>query len=114
MRNEIIALQSSTPQFYPSCSQVEVTGSGINVPSDNELVSMQTLYQGVTFPNIYGDSVSFTIPGPTPVTFGGIGGNTAPSSTISTSPSTVAPASTKQPSDQCRLTSRRLQRQKTV
>lgn len=43
--------------------QIEVKYfSGTGVPFDNELVSMQTLYTKVSFPDIYGASVTFTIP----------------------------------------------------
>ncbi|KAF9482112.1 hypothetical protein BDN70DRAFT_875396 [Pholiota conissans] len=55
---------------------------GTGVPSSNELVSMQTLYSDLTFPNIYGESVSFTIPGPQPVAFDGPGGSTKASTTF--------------------------------
>ncbi|KAF8160838.1 glycosyl hydrolase family 61-domain-containing protein [Crassisporium funariophilum] len=131
IRNEIIALHSSTPQFYPSCSQITVTGTGTGVPSGNELVSMQTLYQGVAFPDIYGDSVSFTIPGPPPVRFDGNAGGTplppatgtsttsrdgaVTTSTVATASTASTPVYTSQPSKQCHLaSSRKLVRRRSV
>ncbi|KIM45277.1 lytic polysaccharide monooxygenase [Hebeloma cylindrosporum] len=113
LRNEIIALHSSAPQFYPSCSQVQVTGSGTGTPSQDELVSMQTLYNGVVFPDIYADSVSFTIPGPPLVNFDSNGGGSQHSSTASSplvttsrasaslASTTMAPVSTSRPSGRC-------------
>jgi len=123
VRNEIIALHSSTPQFYPSCSQIKVTGSGTHLPSNSDMVSMQTLYKGVTFPNIYTDStISFTIPGPPPVNFDGNGGGASPSAQVtsttaaygnvttktSQSPSSSTPVSigSSQPSMYCQLGSK--------
>ncbi|CAA7261663.1 unnamed protein product [Cyclocybe aegerita] len=130
MRHEIIALHSSPAQFYPSCSQVEVTGSGTDTPSDSALISMQDLYTGVTFPNIYGESVSFAIPGPSPVSFDGNGGSASTPTTNNTSSNTSTRASTStstvsrtvpdavstvvsQPSVQCHLGSKRLIRQRS-
>ncbi|KDR75243.1 hypothetical protein GALMADRAFT_140770 [Galerina marginata CBS 339.88] len=114
-----IPLHSSDPQFYPSCSQVKVIVTGTSAPSDSELVSMQTLYhdQGVTFPNIYGDSVVFTIPGPPPVDFDGNGGSTSTSRAtsmtgFSQAPTSTTPVPTPRPSAQCHLTSRKLLRRK--
>lgn len=71
IRHEIIALHSvGTPQFYPSCTQVRVTGSGTGLPSDSDLVGIPALYNGVQFPDIYNGFSSFTVPGPPIVTFG--------------------------------------------
>ncbi|KAF8813765.1 hypothetical protein BYT27DRAFT_7130798 [Phlegmacium glaucopus] len=120
IRFEIIALHSSTPQFYPSCSQVNVTGIGTGVPSASELTTMQALYQRVSFPNIYGASVSFTIPGPPPVSFDSNGGTSPPPSSFaaanpgtaaatptSTSLPVATTASANQPLKQCRLVSKK-------
>jgi len=126
MRNEIIALHSITPQFYPSCSQIRVSGSGKGQPSESDLVSIPGLYSNVTWPNIYSDFGTFLIPGPPPVTFG-VGGNPPPitltgtsaqpaptagptraASNISMTMSPVAPSS--QASGHCLLNSRRLVR----
>lgn len=133
-----VALHSITPQFYPSCSyvlvismfvcshpiifsQVKVTGTGTKQPSESDLVSIPGLYSGATWPNIYSDFGTFTIPGPPPVTFGA-GGNAPPISPTVTSAqattsttgtqisntSTAAPVTSSQPSTHCLLASRRL------
>uniref|UniRef100_A0A8H7Y7J9 lytic cellulose monooxygenase (C4-dehydrogenating) n=1 Tax=Psilocybe cubensis TaxID=181762 RepID=A0A8H7Y7J9_PSICU len=117
-----IALHSSEPQFYPSCSQLEITGSGTNTPSDSQLVTVQALYASVTFPNIYADSVSFTVPGPPPVTFNGQVGSPATttpniSSTVAGSlPQTSVPGFSSPGPDnrQCHLGSRKLQRRNSL
>jgi hypothetical protein len=77
---------------------------------------MQALYAGASFPNIYGDAVSFTIPGPPPVNFDGNGGATSVSGTTvlnsSTRTQTLAaatPVSTG-PTQQCSLGSKKLLR----
>ncbi|GLB37643.1 putative glycosyl hydrolase family 61 [Lyophyllum shimeji] len=125
MRNEIVALHSITPQFYPSCSQVKVSGSGNGQPSESDLVSIPGLYSNVTWPNIYSDFGTFQIPGPPPVTFG-VGGN-PPSITTTTTTSalstptagptqvsnmsmTTSPVPSSQASGHCLLNSRRLVR----
>ncbi|KAF5380590.1 hypothetical protein D9615_004610 [Tricholomella constricta] len=77
IRNEIVALHSITPQFYPSCTQIKVTGSGTGQPSQTDLVSIPGLYSNAVWPNIYSDFGTFSIPGPPPVTFG-VGGNPTP------------------------------------
>ncbi|KAF8070660.1 glycosyl hydrolase family 61-domain-containing protein [Lyophyllum atratum] len=124
IRNEIVALHSITPQFYPSCSQVKLSGSGTGLPADNDLVSMAGLYSNVTWPNIYSDFGTFSIPGPPPVTFG-VGGNLPPVTPTVTSadptstggptqasntPSTTTPVPSSQASGHCLLNSRRLVR----
>ncbi|PPQ77226.1 hypothetical protein CVT25_011072 [Psilocybe cyanescens] len=121
MRNGIIALHSSEPQFYPSCSQLEITGSGTGAPSDGQLVTMQALYEGVTFPDIYADSVSFTVPGPSSVDFDGQSGSTVAatpkiSTTTATSQQTSAPGTSSPGPDnrQCRLASRKLRRRNSA
>jgi cellulase len=75
IRQEIIALHEADAsvtanpnrgaQFYPSCVQVEVTGSGTTVPSQS--FDFNTGYNastpGIVF-NIYGTVTSYPIPGP--------------------------------------------------
>ncbi|KAF9049936.1 glycosyl hydrolase family 61-domain-containing protein [Panaeolus papilionaceus] len=125
-RHEIIALHSKPAQYYPSCSQITVTGTGTGVPSDSELVSMQTLYQGVTFPDIYGSSVSFTIPGPPVVQFDGSSpppppipptGTSSPTATSGGAPPTSTSASTPSspsvPVQTCQLGSKKVMKRKT-
>ncbi|OTB07269.1 glycoside hydrolase family 61 protein, partial [Hypoxylon sp. CI-4A] len=76
IRQEIIALHEADvafsensargAQFYPSCVQVEVTGSGSAVPDENFDFSTGYTYSdpGIVF-NLYSGSVtSYDIPGP--------------------------------------------------
>ncbi len=82
---------SSSDNLYLH-SQVRVTGSGTDTPSDSDLVSMVDVYRDVQWPFIYGDFGTFTIPGPAPVTFGdNSGASTTPR------PSTVASSSASTP-----------------
>ncbi|KAF8650452.1 hypothetical protein AX16_005254 [Volvariella volvacea WC 439] len=95
MRNEIIALHSAgSPQFYPMCAQVRVTGSGTAQPSESDLFSIPDVYNGVTFPNIYFDFGTFTPPGPPPVSFGQGGSNNQAPNTPSPPSATTAEATT--------------------
>ncbi|KAK3367876.1 glycosyl hydrolase family 61-domain-containing protein [Podospora didyma] len=101
IRQEIIALHESDTafnvnsargaQFYPSCVQVEVTGSGTVVPNQGFNFNTGYTYSdpGILF-NLYGAFTSYTIPGPK--VFSGSGGS-APVAT-SSSPVVVAPAPT--------------------
>ncbi|KAH9858689.1 glycosyl hydrolase family 61-domain-containing protein [Lenzites betulinus] len=97
VRHEIVALHDAgQPQFYPSCAQVKVSGSGTQVPSGASLVSIPGLYTGFTFPDIWDDNFkSFTIPGPAVAFTGSSSGSEqsdpAPSSTHASS--THAPTS---------------------
>ncbi|KAF8906342.1 glycosyl hydrolase family 61-domain-containing protein [Mucidula mucida] len=71
VRHELIALHSAGTypgaQFYPSCTQIEVTGSGTASPDSSFLVSFPGAYAGsdpgITF-NLYTTFDSYTIPGP--------------------------------------------------
>ncbi|KAI0063685.1 hypothetical protein BV25DRAFT_405449 [Artomyces pyxidatus] len=88
MRHEIIALHSTgDPQYYPSCTQVNVTGNGSGVPSDQYLVAIPGLYNGVQWPDIYNNFQGLTLPGPPVVELG-------QGSTASADPSSTAPSST--------------------
>ena len=65
LRHEMIALHTTgAPQNYPQCINIEVTGSGTDVPSG---VKGTELYKatdaGLAF-NIYGTYSSYPIPGP--------------------------------------------------
>jgi len=69
VRHEILALHSAYAypgaQFYPSCHQLQVTGSGSTVPSAN-LVAFPGAYKG-SDPGITYDAykaTEYTIPGP--------------------------------------------------
>ncbi|TRM68064.1 glycoside hydrolase family 61 protein [Schizophyllum amplum] len=72
IRHELLALhQSNTPQFYPECAQLEVTGSGSAKPSGDALVSFPGGYSmsdpGVTI-DIYDSATAaettYQAPGP--------------------------------------------------
>ncbi|KAG8711785.1 hypothetical protein FRC09_020408 [Ceratobasidium sp. 395] len=55
LRLELVALHSAgAPQFYPSCTQLTVTGGGEGGPSPDELVSIPGVY-GEGDPAIFGD-----------------------------------------------------------
>lgn len=46
MRLELLALHSAgQPQFYPSCTQLTITGGGNGAPTASELVSIPGLYK---------------------------------------------------------------------
>jgi lytic cellulose monooxygenase (C1-hydroxylating) len=48
LRHEMLNLQSGGIQFFPNCIQLQVTGSGTRLPSDNELVSFPGAYSKVS------------------------------------------------------------------
>ncbi|KAF2712316.1 lytic polysaccharide monooxygenase [Pleomassaria siparia CBS 279.74] len=71
VRHEIINLQLSPVQFYPNCAQLEVSGSGSSVPSEEYLVKFPGAYSmsdpGIAISGkVSGDNVTmnYTIPGP--------------------------------------------------
>ena len=40
LQHELLAIhQANTPQFYPECAQLEITGSGSATPTDEYLVT---------------------------------------------------------------------------
>ncbi|KAH6660785.1 glycosyl hydrolase family 61-domain-containing protein [Truncatella angustata] len=82
-------------QFYPSCVQVEVTGSGSATPSESfELPGGYTdSTPGVVF-NLYGSYSSYDIPGPS-VWDGASGSSSGSTTTAAAASSTVAATSTK-------------------
>ncbi|KAF9026038.1 cellulose-growth-specific protein [Hymenopellis radicata] len=72
IRHELLALhQANTPQFYPECAQLSITGSGSQTPSGSYLVSFPGAYSmsdpGVNI-NIYSNDAqttsNYTVPGP--------------------------------------------------
>jgi len=76
-----------------------VTGSGTGTPSDSDLATIQDIYRDATWPFIYGDFGTFTIPGPPPVTLGdnpgtGSGGITPRHSASKSSPVSAPTGST--------------------
>lgn len=83
-------------QFYPSCIQLEVTGSGSAVPDQNFDFQKDYTYAdpGIKF-NVYGAVSSYTIPGPEVWT--GEGAGSAPQQPA---PTSAAPAPTSTPAPQ--------------
>jgi len=60
LRHELLALhQSNTPQFYPECAQIEITGSGTAIPAEEYLTSIPG-YAKKTDSNINVDIYSST------------------------------------------------------
>ncbi|TEB20306.1 hypothetical protein FA13DRAFT_1839173 [Coprinellus micaceus] len=87
------------PEFYPSCIQLKIGGSGTGRPSANELVSFPGGYsdndKGLFGNNFF--SRQYTFPGPplAKLTGGGGAPAPAPSSSTSTPTSTKSSSSTK-------------------
>uniref|UniRef100_D8QB46 AA9 family lytic polysaccharide monooxygenase n=1 Tax=Schizophyllum commune (strain H4-8 / FGSC 9210) TaxID=578458 RepID=D8QB46_SCHCM len=72
IRHELLAIhQANTPQFYPECAQLEITGSGSATPSDEYLVTFPGAYSpsdpGIDI-DIYdattGAETTYPVPGP--------------------------------------------------
>ncbi|KAH7238648.1 glycosyl hydrolase family 61-domain-containing protein [Fusarium tricinctum] len=110
VRQEIIAHHESNDaynvnpargaQFYPSCAQIEVTGSGTAVPDEKFDFNKGYTYsdKGIVF-DIYNFSGSYSIPGPAvwKGTSSGSGSSseTKPETPAATSAAAEAPAATK-------------------
>ncbi|KAG8855504.1 Esterase/lipase/thioesterase [Tulasnella sp. 330] len=99
IRHELIALQASYTypgaQVYPSCIQVQVTGSGTVTPSGANLVAFPGAYNSTTPGLVYDiwnpDSLStvpYPIPGP-PLYFGGSAPTTEPTPVKITATTTI-------------------------
>jgi hypothetical protein len=77
IRHEILALHSAgAPQFYPSCTQLIVAGSGVAFPSDSELVAIPGIYSNdtSTMINIWANGqTSYPIAGPSVTSLMGSG-----------------------------------------
>ncbi|KAK0437791.1 glycoside hydrolase family 61 protein [Armillaria borealis] len=95
IRHEIIALQNGQAEggaeFYASCTQLKVGGSGTGTPPSSDLVQLPGAYSD-TDPGILVDvysntKASYTFPGPAVVDLGG----------SDSSPSASAPASSAAP-----------------
>ncbi|EAU87051.1 endoglucanase-4 [Coprinopsis cinerea okayama7 len=105
IRHEIIALHVAMSQggaeFYPSCSQVRVGGSGTGAPSGDELVSFPGAYTdnhpGILM-NAFGNVAKYDFPGPAVAKLAGGGGggnaNPAPAPAPTTSSAPAAPTAT--------------------
>lgn len=59
LRHEVINLESGPVQFFPNCIQLEVSGSGINMPAANELVKFPGAYDKVSVPYLVNLLVMF-------------------------------------------------------
>ncbi|KAI0019873.1 glycoside hydrolase family 61 protein [Xylariomycetidae sp. FL0641] len=69
IRHELLALhQANTPQFYPECAQIAVTGSGTAMPSGDALTSIPAYAKqsdpGIMVDIYQGKATSYTCPGP--------------------------------------------------
>ncbi|KAJ7175861.1 glycosyl hydrolase family 61-domain-containing protein [Mycena filopes] len=89
MRHEIIALQNGVSQggaeFYASCTQLQVGGSGTGAPTSGELVKIPGAYSA-TDPGILVDvysnpSAPYTFPGPPIAAFASGGDSVSPPAT---------------------------------
>lgn len=114
IRQEIIAHHESDTafnvnpargaQFYPSCVQVEVTGSGSAVPDQDFNFNTGYTYAdpGIVI-NLYGTITDYQIPGPEVWAGSGSGSSPAPSpspsskSTAAAAPTSAAPVETEAP-----------------
>jgi hypothetical protein len=96
MRHEILAMHSAgAPQFYPSCSQLKVSGSGSAKPSTSDLVAIPQVYSdsldAIKF-NIWSAFSSYTPAGPPVASLASTGSGTSaavPSATSSVDDNTV-------------------------
>ncbi|KAJ9134341.1 Glycoside hydrolase family 61 protein [Pleurostoma richardsiae] len=109
IRQEIIALHEADAafnvnsargaQFYPSCVQVEVTGSGSAVPSQDFNFNTGYTYSdpGILF-NLYTSFTSYPIPGPDVDTLEGTSGSTTgeSSAAVATSAAETSAAATSE------------------
>ena len=102
IRQEIIGLHEADAlftsgrgsQFYPSCVQVELTGTGSTIPDQNYdiVTSYDAEEPGILF-NLYGGYTSYPIPGPGIWSAAAGGSNPAPTSAPQTSVATTLIAS---------------------
>jgi len=96
IRHEIIALHLANTiggaEFYPSCSQLTLSGSGTGAPTSNELVSLPGAYSdndpGIYVPNIFNGLTNYVFPGPPVAAFANSGNTTSTSSSTPASTST--------------------------
>ncbi|KAI5777587.1 glycosyl hydrolase family 61-domain-containing protein [Geopyxis carbonaria] len=103
IRHEVLALhQANTPQFYPECAQLTVTGSGSASPSSEYLISLpggiQMSDPGVTIDIYAADQASntvYVVPGPKVWTGGSSGTSpTSPASSVTSAPATTKTSTT--------------------
>jgi len=109
IRHEIIALHLANnkggAEFYPSCIQVNVKGSGTGTPSSNSLVSFPGAYSdsdaGIFDKNVFNTKAKYSFPGPAVVQLAAGGSSSTPaddgddSDSEPVSSSSVKPSGTK-------------------
>ncbi|CAE6433707.1 unnamed protein product [Rhizoctonia solani] len=99
MRFELLALHSAgAPQFYPSCTQLDITGGGNGAPTSSELVSIPGVYQSgdqALFGSIWSQPQSWPQVGPNVAAF--ISGDSAPAPTSQSAAPSGQPTSSTQP-----------------
>lgn len=102
VRHEIIALHLADTkggaEFYPSCSQLNVQGSGTGVPSASDLVSFPGAYSdtdpGILVKNAYDAKAKYTFPGPPVVKLAAGGSSSADPSSDPSGSDSPTPSST--------------------
>lgn len=111
VRQEVIALHTAVSlggaEFYPSCSQLKIGGSGTGKPQPDELVSFPGAYDdkdpGILVPDIFNPGFKYQFPGPKIASFvsgggdSGNSGNGGDAGSQSGSSSHAAPSSTVTP-----------------
>ncbi|KAJ7060799.1 glycosyl hydrolase family 61-domain-containing protein [Mycena amicta] len=112
IRHEIIALHLATEEggaeFYLSCTQLRVGGSGTGTPTADELVELPGTYSdtdpGIFVPDARGD---YTFPGPPVAAFvgasSGSGSGLALALALASAPSTTAGSSSSKGGKLCKL-----------
>lgn len=99
MRHELIALQNAATEglaeFYPSCVQLTIGGSGTGVPTADETCTFPGCYSetdpGIYDPTVYDPGSSYTFPGPPVAAFVTAG---SPGASNSTTASGSSPSGT--------------------
>ncbi|CAE6506152.1 unnamed protein product [Rhizoctonia solani] len=104
MRFELLALHSAgAPQFYPSCTQLDITGGGNGAPASSELFSIPGVYQqgdqGL-FGSIWSQPQSWPQVGPNVAAF--ISGDSAPAPAPAPSSSSTPTSTRNQPASTSR------------
>lgn len=125
VRQEVLGLHEATrqggAQFYPSCVQVEVSGSGSAVPTQNFDINKgyqdAATGQGIVF-DIYNNPSTYPIPGPAVAALGAGSGSgsapaPAPTATGSAPSATTSAATGAQPTKKPCKRSRRRSARKT-
>lgn len=99
LRHELVALHDITqPQFYPACAQINVSGSGTQVPDPSALVSIPGVYNGFNWPDIWSESFTgFTLPAPAIANFVSGGASSPAPAPSSQDPAPSAPSTTPAP-----------------